>query len=121
MAANKQVQGIKSGPSSASSSRAGSPTPLSPVKTTPGGLRGGKTLPAVSSPVKKSIDQGIIDIAGLNLDIDEQQQEDDEPPPKMSIAREKVLEEALRRLEAEKKCVSLVVIGMFFCYLYSWS
>ncbi|KAI0310675.1 hypothetical protein OF83DRAFT_1154209 [Amylostereum chailletii] len=39
-----------------------------------------------------------------------------EPPPKMSLAREKVLEEAKRALEADdkgRKGVSLVVIGMF--------
>lgn len=39
-----------------------------------------------------------------------------EEPPKVSMAREKVLEEAKRVLEAEegKKGISIVVIGDFF-------
>ena len=37
----------------------------------------------------------------------------DEPPPKMTVSREKVLEEAKKALEgkSEKRGVSLVVIG----------
>lgn len=51
-------------------------------------------------------------MAALNLE-DEYQPPVDEPPPKISVAREKVLEEARKQLEGtgDKKSVSLVVIG----------
>lgn len=81
-----------------------------------------KTKKAISSgfstPVKKvSIDQQQIDISGLNLeDKRANVNEVAEEPPKMTIAREKILEEAKRALDAEdkhtKKGISIVVIGM---------
>lgn len=71
------------------------------------------------TPLRKGnvVEQKDLDMQGLNLG---EKDEDvvDEPPPKMSIAREKVLEEAKKALEEEqksgKKGVSLVVIGQFF-------
>ncbi|KAK7695564.1 hypothetical protein QCA50_000200 [Cerrena zonata] len=53
-----------------------------------------------------------LDIAALNLE-DEYKPPVDEPPPKISVSREKVLEEARKQLEGtgDKKSVSLVVIG----------
>lgn len=54
---------------------------------------------------------------GLNLGEKDEEGVVDEPPPKMSIAREKIIEEAKKALEEEqkggKKGVSLVVIGKF--------
>lgn len=60
----------------------------------------------------RSTDIRQLDLAGLNLD-DETVLPIDEPPPKITVAREKVLEEARKQLEgnADKKTVSLVVIG----------
>lgn len=65
------------------------------------------------------------DLQGLNLGEKDEEGVVDEPPPKMSIAREKVLEEAKKAMEEEqksgKKGVSLVVIGMIavllFCFI----
>lgn len=49
---------------------------------------------------------------GLGLqDKDEPYVEDDIPLPKMTLAREKILEEARRAIDSGKKNVSLVVIG----------
>ena len=59
-------------------------------------------------------DAGQLDLAGLNLDSPEPRSPIvDEPPPKITVSREKVLEEARKALEGkdEKKGVSLVVIG----------
>jgi elongation factor 1 alpha-like protein len=60
---------------------------------------------------KAAPDAAQLDIAGMNLGPDE---EKDEPPPKMAVAREKVLEDARRELEADaagRKALSLVVVG----------
>lgn len=61
----------------------------------------------------------MLDLAGLNLT----QKEDpvvEEAPPKVNFAKEKLLEEAKRVLDAEgtdvKKAVSLVIIGE--CWKY---
>lgn len=58
----------------------------------------------------------MLDLAALNLTAKEEVVVE-EPPPKITIAREKVLEEARKALENkdDKKAVSLVVIGMTFC------
>lgn len=56
-----------------------------------------------------------LDMAGLNLQTKDEPPVVDEPPPKLSMAREKVLEEARKAMEAAKsgkKAVSIVVIGM---------
>ncbi|KAF9569399.1 hypothetical protein CPC08DRAFT_623617, partial [Agrocybe pediades] len=69
------------------------------------------------------VDQQQLDMSGLNL-VDKKSDMDDvaEEPPKMSIAREKILEEAKRALDAEgshtKKGISIVVIGRFIA-IYS--
>lgn len=63
------------------------------------------------------MEQRDLDMQGLNLGEKDEEGVVDEPPPKMSIAREKVIEEAKKALEEEeqsgKKGVSLVVIGEF--------
>lgn len=79
--------------------------------------KGQKKVAPVASPSKKhNVDQQQLDISGLNLN----EQNTDvtecvEEPPKMSMAREKLLEEAKRALSVEgengKKGVSMVVIG----------
>ena len=75
---------------------------------------------SVASPSKKhNVDQQQLDISGLNLNgLNSNVTECVEEPPKMSMAREKLLEEAKRALSAEvencKKGVSMVVIGTHF-------
>ncbi|KAL4075711.1 EF Tu GTP binding domain-containing protein [Scleroderma citrinum] len=60
-------------------------------------------------------DQRLLDIAALNLTSKEEPARIDEPPPRMTLEREKLLEEARRFIESsgqkDKKSVSLVVIG----------
>ncbi|KAJ3484999.1 hypothetical protein NLI96_g5250 [Meripilus lineatus] len=64
-----------------------------------------------STPVRGA-DPRMLDLAALNLTAKEEVVVE-EPPPKITIAREKVLEEARKALENkdDKKAVSLVVIG----------
>jgi hypothetical protein len=80
--------------------------------STVSGARSGKVAQTATPSAMKAVDQQAMDLSGLNLDDEEPQAVLDEPPPKVSIAREKVLEEARKVLESEgKKGVSLVVIG----------
>jgi elongation factor 1 alpha-like protein len=82
--------------------------------------KGQKKVASFASPSKKhNVDQQQLDISGLNLS----GQNFDatkcvEEPPKMSMAQEKLLEEAKRALSAEsengRKGVSMVVIGTHF-------
>jgi elongation factor 1 alpha-like protein len=62
------------------------------------------------------VDTQQLDIAGLNLQSKEGSPVVEEPPPKLSMAREKVLEEARKVIGANnaggKKPVSIVVIGV---------
>ncbi|TFY80059.1 hypothetical protein EWM64_g3953 [Hericium alpestre] len=97
---------------SAPTSRAASPVRGAPVK----GAKGIKKV-GPSTPLRGkvgAVDQRQLDIAGLNLETKEEPQVE-EPPPKMSLAKEKVLEEAKKVLAAEEQSgrrgVSLVVIG----------
>ena len=68
------------------------------------------------------MDQQQLDITGMNLnDTLYGKRLVAEEPPKVNMAREKVLEEAKRALEAddEKKGISIVVIGdIFFLPLF---
>ncbi|OCB90856.1 hypothetical protein A7U60_g1880 [Sanghuangporus baumii] len=111
-AKNKQIQSLKSGASSASTSRTASPVPSSTKASTK--QTGGKKTVPPSKPTqhKSPLDQQAMDISSLHLDSDDVEEPVNEPPPKISIAREKVLEEARKSLNANtKKAVSLVVIG----------
>ena len=81
--------------------------------------KGQKKAACVASPSKKrNVDQQQLDNFGLNLGQNSDATECVEEPPKMSMAREKLLEEAKRSLSVEgengKKGVSMVVIGTHF-------
>ncbi|KAF7800114.1 hypothetical protein EIP86_011359 [Pleurotus ostreatoroseus] len=67
--------------------------------------KGGQKRSGTSTPVRPT-DAGQLDLAGLNLDSPEPRSPIvDEPPPKITVSREKVLEEARKALEGkdEKK------------------
>lgn len=92
------------------------PTPAgTPVKTT----KKAASVPVRSTPTRRrSLDQQQLDVLGLNLEEGSNSEEKDssavvEEQPKMTFAREKLLEEAKRKNDAqdERKGVSLVVIG----------
>jgi elongation factor 1 alpha-like protein len=85
--------------------------------TTPNQKKGGllSKKSGSSTPVR-GIDPRHLDLSALNLTPRSENGEDvAEEPPKMSFAREKLIEEARRVIEADsesqKKAVSLVVIG----------
>jgi elongation factor 1 alpha-like protein len=112
--ANKQlVQGTSSRPISPSTHRVTTPVP---------GAKGSKKAASkkaevgtgTSTPLQ-TLDQRHIDIIGLNLYSNNENVV--EEAPKMNFAKEKLLEEARRMLEAQgendKRGVSLVVIGEF--------
>jgi elongation factor 1 alpha-like protein len=88
-------------------------TPNTPTQKK-GGLLSKKS--GSSTPVR-GVDPRYLDLSALNLTPqDENNDAVGEEPPKMSFAREKLIEEARRVIEAnnqnQKKGVSLVVIGM---------
>ncbi|KAL1732735.1 P-loop containing nucleoside triphosphate hydrolase protein [Schizophyllum commune] len=107
-AAQRAIQEAKS----AGTSRAGSPAPKkkggSVAKSGGGAAKSGAATPA------RGVSQQQLDLSGLNIG-EKEEKPVDEPPPKAVFAREKLLEEARRAIEAEeargKKAVSLVVIG----------
>ena len=118
-AKNKLVEVVRTNPSSAATSRTASPIPTaSTVKTgQQSTIARGKKTPA-SNPIsqqKPALDQQALDISSLNLHLSDAQEVVDELPPKMSLAREKVLEEVRRSIgdTTKKKAVSLVVIGQY--------
>lgn len=74
--------------------------------------KGGIKKSGTATP-SKSTDARQLDLSALNLDASDGGPVFDEPPPKITIAREKVLEEATKALQAQdsKQNISLVVIG----------
>ncbi|KAF4602370.1 Hsp70 suppressor, GTPase facilitates ribosomal subunit dissociation [Pleurotus pulmonarius] len=97
------------GVGSAQASRAGSPA-KGPRK----GVGTPRKTSGTSTPLRGAgVDQRQLDLSGLNLGPKDDTPSVAEEPPKMSFAREKLLEEAKKALDAEnvKKGVSLVVIG----------
>jgi len=92
----------------AAASRTASPIPK--------GKKGPKTpvRSGTATPLR-GLDQRALDLSALNLTEKEEKPQVPEEPPKVSFAREKLLEEAKKALDAEgsnnKKTVSLVVIG----------
>ena len=87
------------------------------VKVAAGPKKKGTPAPSgATTPVRqRTVDAQQLDIAGLNLQSNGGSPVVEEPPPKLSMAREKVLEEARKVIEANnaggKKPVSIVVIG----------
>jgi elongation factor 1 alpha-like protein len=76
-------------------------------------------MSGTSTPVRRPLgtekpDQQLLDLAGLNLQIEEPQIMEEEIP-KITLAREKLVEEVAKALqtgvEGGKKGVNLVVIG----------
>jgi elongation factor 1 alpha-like protein len=65
------------------------------------------------------MDQRQIDISGLNIYSIGDEEKVIEEPPKMVLAREKVIEEAKKALDArgetDKRGVSLVIVGKTYC------
>lgn len=88
-----------------------SSAPGTPRKSAAKLLKSGTSTPGASTP-RGGTDIRQLDLSALNLTTQESVPAE-EPPPKITIAREKVLEEAKKMLEGkdEKKGVSLVVIG----------
>lgn len=94
------------------SSSANVPLPKASKKAMPIGIK------SVVSSKKQTTDQQEMDITALNLNDDNIREGLMEEIPKVNLAKEKVLEEAQRALDAknltEKKGISLVVIGKWF-------
>lgn len=114
-AKNKKLEGMKSGANSVATSRSSSPTSPS-FKVLPSPSRGKSSTP--TSPTPKSLGRGnrvdhILDVSGMSLEDELDDLDSSEPPPKISLAREKVLEEARQSLQNSVKAVSLVVIGEY--------
>ncbi|KAI0301877.1 hypothetical protein B0F90DRAFT_1667716 [Multifurca ochricompacta] len=71
------------------------------------------TASGAATPLRKDSEQRNIDLSALGLGVEERLPVYEEPPT-MTLAREKVLEEAMKALEAESKGltgISLVIIG----------
>ena len=101
---------------SRAANRAISPTLKSPKATK--GVKKAGTASGSATPTRKgsdsaALEQRNIDVSALGLGVEEKSPVQEEPP-RMAIAREKILEEAAKALEAESRGqagVSLVVIG----------
>ena len=103
------------------SSRVGTPatTPKKKSGATSSGGLGSPLMSGASTPVRRPLgtekaDQQLLDISGLNLQVEEPQVIEEEIP-KVTLAREKLLEEVAKTLQTGtddgKKGVNLVVIG----------
>jgi len=88
--------------------------PASPMNTpSRGAKRAGLTPKKSTTSTPGRVDQRYLDLSGLNLNPKDEFSQPAEEPPKMTITRDKLLEDVKGTLEAqnEKKGVSLVVIG----------
>lgn len=112
----------KAAQQSAQSSRVGTP-PSTPKRkktsATGSGVIGSPLTSGASTPVRRHLaigksDQQLLDLAGLNLQVEEPYGLEEEIP-RVSLAREKLLEEVAKVLqtgvEGGKRGVNLVVIG----------
>ena len=101
---------------SRAASRAASPTPKSPkvVKSAKRiGTASGTATPSRKGSGPAALEQRNMDLTALGLGVDDKTTATDERP-KVALARETVLEEVAKALEAESKNqagISLVVIG----------
>ena len=121
-AAEREKAKKKAAQQSAQSSRVGTPTTTPKKKKTNAagsGAIGSPLMSGASTPVRRPIgtggqDQQQFDFAGLNLQVEEPQMAEEELP-KVTLAREKLLEEVaaalLTGVDGGKKGVNLVVIG----------
>lgn len=121
-AAEREKAKKKAAQQSAHSSRVGTPTTTPKKKKTGPSSSGGIGSPLMSgasTPVRRPIgtggpDQQLFDFAGLNLQVEEPQIVEEEIP-KVTLAREKLLEEVANVLrsgvDGGKKGINLVVIG----------
>jgi len=113
----------------AQNSRVGTPatTPKrkKPSGTSSGGI-GSPLISGASTPVPRragmeKTDQQLLDFTGLNLQVEELQIVEEEIP-KVTLAREKLLEEVAKALQTGvdgKKGVNLVVIGNVLAFVRS--
>lgn len=121
-AAEREKAKKKAAQRSAQSSRAGTPHSTPRRKKTSGigsGAIGSPLTSGASTPVRRLLgmetpDQQLLDLAGLNLRVEEPQVVEEETP-KVPLAREKLLEEVARAqqtgIDNGKRGVNLVVIG----------
>ena len=120
-AAEREKAKKKAAQQSAQNSRVGTPTTTPKRKKTSGSGSGGIGSPLMSgasTPVPRRVgmekpDQQMLDFTGLNLQVEELQIVEEEIP-KVTLAREKLLEEVAKTLQTGvdgKKGVNLVVIG----------
>ncbi|PPR03834.1 hypothetical protein CVT26_000832 [Gymnopilus dilepis] len=110
-AAKEREKTLKLAQRSAGSSRA-----ATPVGSASKVAKKAPSIGISTPPRKAPVDQQKLDLSGLNLDDNADKSEVTvEEPPKMSLSREKVLEEARRVLDDQEKSakqrVSIVVIG----------
>lgn len=108
-ATNKQVQGVSNATASGVQSRAAPPIGTAKKAAVSDKKLGGSTLSK-----KMAIDQQTLDMFSLNIVDPEREELNDETLPKMSLARDKIIEDARLQVEGKdvKKGVSLVVIGV---------
>ena len=120
-AAAEREKAKKVAQQSAQNSRVGTPTATPKRKKAGGTSSGGIVSPLMSgasTPVPRragmeKTDQQLLDFTGLNLQVEELQIVEEEIP-KVTLAREKLLEEVAKVLQTGvdgKKGVNLVVIG----------
>ena len=98
---------------SRAANRAISPTPKTPKTAKKTRTTSGAATRTGNGSGPAALEQRNIDVSALGLGAEEKSPVQEEPP-KMALAREKVLEEAAKALEAESKGqagISLVVIG----------
>jgi hypothetical protein len=121
-AAEREKAKKKAAQQSAQSSRVGTP-PSTPKRkktsTTGSGVIGSPLTSGASTPIRRPLviekpDQQLMDLAGLNLQVEELHVLGEETP-RISLAREKLLEEVAKVLqtgmEGGKRGLNLVVIG----------
>jgi len=103
--------------------RAGTPSKVKSPKK--GGKAGPSVLSGASTPITAKMDQMNTDILALNLQdaVGATETKVVEEPPKMTLAKEKVLEDARKAVSGQggvKPSVSIVIIGQFKDVLLSY-
>lgn len=118
-AAEREKAKKKAAQQSAQSSRVGTPLSTPRRKKTGSGAIGSPLTSGASTPVRRPLgigksDQQLLDFAGLNLRVEEPEVVEEETT-KVSLTREKLLQEVTKALQtgmgSGKRGVNLVVIG----------